>query len=115
MKTDFITLPTLKDRISTNSNKIGLVLFYGLAMTNEQDINYAALREINTEQFQPTRSSSSSESFIEPQNEALSLFADKQLSEEQVILDFANRLLNNAEDIDPEISKVVQKRFWDMI
>lgn len=84
-------------------------------MTNEQDINYSGLPEINTEQLQPTLTTSNANNFIEPQNEALSLFADKQPSEEQVILDFANRLLNNAEDIDPEISKVVQKRFWDMI
>lgn len=114
MKTSFISSPGLRDRISTNSNKIGIVLFYGLAMTNEQDINYSGLHEINT-QPQPTVTTSNANNFIEPQNEALSLFADKQPAEEQVILDFANRLLNNAEDIDPEISKIVQKRFWDMI
>lgn len=105
---------TVRGRISTNANKFGLVLFYGLTMSNEQGINYETLREVKTEQRQRTRSSES-EVFVEPQNRALSLFTDERHSEEQVILEFANRLLNSAEDIDPEISKVVQKRFWDMI
>jgi hypothetical protein len=28
---------------------------------------------------------------------------------------FAKKLVENQRDIDPEISKIVQKRFWDML
>lgn len=34
---------------------------------------------------------------------------------EEIVSGFINRFLNNIEDLDPEISKIVDKYFWELV
>lgn len=116
MNADHIVYTNGRNRVTTNSNKFGIVLFCGLAMTNDNDINFNQLHTLKLKEISiDSPQFSSLENFSQPQNQEISLIADNQASDEQVILEFANKLLGSTQDIDPEISKVVQKRFWDMI
>ena len=42
-------------------------------------------------------------------------YAEKLLNSEKIINDFADNIVNNSKDLDPEIAAIVDEIFWDLV
>lgn len=109
----------VNSRSSTTSNQVGVVMMFwlGSSLPNEPlEIDpkvYLKKCEQNPKSFEP---SAVFEKFNLPANPNFSLTSQQIVNiEEDVILGFGEKLLGNSRDIEPEINRIVQNHFWDLV
>jgi len=105
--------PEVINRITTNSNKFGITLFY-LTLTNAE-FDYSQLSDNNN--MQKNIGFYSEDVVIDRtmSSKTISIFNEGNVSDETVILNFVNKLVSSSKDIDPDINQLVNKHFMDLI
>lgn len=112
------------NRLATHSNNIGVAIFWLGSLTNETDLDIALSN--NQTAINKPRTVISLNDLADDRNSLFSEIPDKNLSliskagdfdrnESEVIMKFASHLLTSTRDIEPEIAKIVQDKFWEMI
>ena len=106
--------------ILTQSNKFGIVILWGMTVTNEE-LDLSALGK-NTQPQMSNISTSKIQTvgFAQPTSISIEYLSSRVLEspegdDEQFLFEFATKLITSQRDIDPEISQVISKRFWDML
>jgi hypothetical protein len=104
------------DKSSTLTNSVGVAIIWWGTLTNDNEIEYNQFKDYKITSIGKLQQIGSDEF----QNEGTALTSDVKLAamvdhEQEVIVGFASKLMRSAKDIDPEIAKVIQNRFWDMV
>jgi hypothetical protein len=102
---------TLMTRLSTTSNHVGIALI--VALTNDAEIDMARLKTPST--FENYSSPFTTSLFHSIDNPSVKLAAVPKIDAEDILFDFASKMLSNATDTDPDIKKALQKGYWDML
>lgn len=100
--------------MGTNTNQIGIAILFLGAMTNsEADLSqigsYTELRPYETG-IDDGPSHGTGGLTLPPRTEDVTV-----MDEELIIVQFANKLLQSSTDIEPELGRIIQKRFLDML
>ncbi|MGO3690548.1 MAG: hypothetical protein ACTJF0_08830 [Psychroflexus halocasei] len=90
-----------------------------LDLPNEIEVNSTtnipSLISMNKESYE--RQELVSESDVERTSSTINFNSidDYKISDEEIILNFAEKLMDGMKEPDPEFSKIVSENFWDMV
>lgn len=108
---------SLINSLSTQSNSAGILIMMGMALTN--DVEFDADTVVDRYKFESYRSpyqGTDSQLFTPLDNPSLSLVgSNRSFADEQVLLDFANRLLSSQQELDQDIKKALRRGRWDLL
>lgn len=96
--------------MQTTSSNLGIVFLCFSAMTNGE----LELDKINSQKPLKNPFEQSEVVLVENLPDDISLNIDHD-SDEEVILRFAQNLINSSYSLESDYQKIIQKRFWDLI
>ncbi|MEO5600275.1 MAG: hypothetical protein ABIR06_05040 [Cyclobacteriaceae bacterium] len=103
--------------LSTQSNSAGILIMMGVALTNDAELDADKIANYyKFEDYHSPYEATDFELFAPLENRSLSLTgANRSFSDEQVILDFANKLLASQKELDQDIKKALRHGRWDLL
>lgn len=107
---------SLINSLSTQSNSAGILIMMGMALTN--DVEFDADKVADCYTFESYRSpyQATDAQLFALDNPALSLVgSNRSFADEQVLLDFANKLLSSQQELDQDIKKALRRGRWDLL
>lgn len=105
----------LMSKMSTNTNQYGVAFFISIALTNAE-IDYSQLKpNIGTENYvREARLFDEEVVSTTASNEAVNLFDTTYISDAELVVNFARKIIASTVEIDPEIQSALKKRFRDL-